>query len=81
MASCAIRGADPISDLAPRQKSQDLGENLLCLAGQLGGGGAGQGVGDKGKGIIRCTVSLGDGLSIGHEQIGTDGRGRNTTPL
>ena len=81
VASCAIRCADPISGVAPGQKPQNLGQDLSGLAGQFRGTDAGQRVGDEGKGIVRSTVSLGDGLRIGHEEFGTDGCGRDATPL
>ena len=76
-----MRRADPKSSLGPGQKSQNLGQDLLGLAGQSRRGGAGQGVGDEGKGIIRGAMRLGDGLAVGDEEIGTDRRGWNATPL
>ena len=76
-----MRRADPKSSLGPGQKSQNLGQDLLGLAGQFRGGGAGQGVGDEGKGIVRRAVGLGNGLPVRNEEFGADGRGRDTTPL
>jgi len=73
--------ADPTSGVATGQKPQNLGQDLLGLAGQFSWGSAGQGVGDEGKGIVRCAVGLGDGLPVRHEEFGADGRGRDATPL
>ena len=68
-------------DSPAEQKPQNLGQDLLGLAGQCSWGGAGQGVGDEGKGIVRRAVSLGDGLPVRHEEFGADGRGRDAAPL
>ncbi len=68
-------------DSPAEQEPQHRRQHLFRLPGQLVLAGTGHRMGDEGKGVIRCAVSLGDGLSIGHEQIGTDGRGRNTSPL
>lgn len=76
-----MRRADPKSSLGPGQKSQNLGQDLLGLAGQSRRGGAGQGVGDEGKGIIRGAVGLGDGLPVRNEEVGADGRDRDAPPF
>lgn len=63
------------------QQTQHFRQDLLCVAGELGRGGAGQGVRDEREGVLGSAVGLRDGPAVGNKEMGADGRRRNTAPL
>ncbi len=67
--------------IAVEEQSQDLGQYLLRLSGQLFLTRAGQGVPDEREGVRRCAVCGRDGLAIRHESVSADGCDGNTASL
>jgi len=68
-------------DSPAEQEPQNLGQDLLGLAGQFSWGGTGHRMGDQGEGVVGGAMGFRDGPTVRHEEFGADGRGRDATPL